>query len=83
MRDLGISSGTKARGEYLDKIQAMFNKEILWVSYTAGLNSVSLEKNINPLDILKTYYIKKRDEISALDAYHKAKEDVIPNVENS
>lgn len=52
-------------------------------SYTVGLNSVSLEKNINPLDILKTYYIKKRDEISALDAYHKAKEDVIHNVENS
>ncbi|MDR4506775.1 MAG: DUF4007 family protein [Candidatus Brocadiaceae bacterium] len=30
--------------EYLDKIQAMFNKEILWVSYTAGLNSVAFEK---------------------------------------
>lgn len=61
--------------EYLDKIQAMFNKEILWVSYTAGLNSVSFEKSVNPLDILKTYYIKKRDEISALEAYHKAQEE--------
>lgn len=55
----------------------------LWVSYTAGLNSVSFEKNINPLDILKTYYIKKRDEINVLDAYHRAKEEVIHNVKNS
>jgi hypothetical protein len=62
--------------EYLDKIQAMFNKEILWVSYTAGLNSVSFEKGVNPLDILKAYYIKKRDEISPLDAYRKAKKEV-------
>lgn len=61
--------------EYLDKIQAMFNKEILWVAYTAGLNSVSFEKDVNPLDILKAYYIKKRDEISPLDAYHKAREE--------
>lgn len=61
--------------EYLDKIQAMFNKEMLWVSYTAGLNSVSFEKGVNPLDILKAYYIKKRDEISPLDAYRKAREE--------
>ena len=58
-------------------------KEILWVSYTAGLNSVAFERNINPLDILKAYYIKKRDEISALDAYRKAKEEVTYRVKNS
>lgn len=67
---------TRRYCEYLDKIQAMFNKEILWVSYTAGLNSVAFEKNINPLDILKAYYIKKRDEISTLDAYYKAKDEI-------
>lgn len=67
---------TRRYCEYLDKIQAMFNKEILWVSYTAGLNSVTFEKDTNPLDLLKAYYIKKRDEISALDAYHKAKKEV-------
>lgn len=61
--------------EYLDKIQAIFNKEILWVSYTAGLNSVSFEKNIKPLDILKAYYIKKRDDISLIDSYHRAKKE--------
>lgn len=61
--------------EYLDKIQAIFNKEILWVSYTAGLNSVSFEKNIKPLDILKAYYIKKRDDISPIDSYHRAKKE--------
>lgn len=61
--------------EYLDKIQAIFNKEILWVSYTAGLNSVSFEKNIKPLDILKAYYIKKRDDMSPIDSYYKAKKE--------
>lgn len=61
--------------EYLDKIQAIFNKEILWVSYTAGLNSVSFEKNIKPLDILKAYYIKKRDDMSPIDSYYRAKKE--------
>jgi hypothetical protein len=37
---------TKRYSEYLDKIQSMFNREVLWVSYTAGLNSVAFEKNI-------------------------------------
>lgn len=69
---LHLSSSRYA--EYLDKIQALFNKEILWVSYTAGLNSVSFEKTVNPFDLLKAYYIKKRDEISPFDAYQKAKE---------
>ena len=63
--------------EYLDKIQAMFNKEVLWVSYTAGLNSVAFEKDLDPLNILKAYYIKKRNEISPLEAYQKAKEDFL------
>lgn len=61
--------------EYLDKIQAIFNKEILWVSYTAGLNSVSFEKNIKLLDLLKAYYIKKRDDMSPIDSYYKAKKE--------
>ncbi len=45
--------------------------------------SVAFEKDINPLDLLKAYYIKKRDEISALDAYHKAKEEVTHRVKNN
>ena len=45
--------------------------------------SVAFEKDINPLDLLKAYYIKKRDEISALDAYRKAKEEVTYRVKNS
>ena len=72
-KTLHLSSSRYA--EYLDKIQAIFNKEILWVSYTAGLNSVSFEKDINPLDILKAYYIKKSDEISPIDSYYKAKKE--------
>lgn len=63
--------------DYLDKIQALFNKEVLWISYTAGLNSVAFEKDINPFDILKAYYIKKRDGIDSLDAFHIAKKDTL------
>ena len=48
-----------------------------------ALISVAFEKDINPLDLLKAYYIKKRDEISALDAYRKAKEEVTYRVKNS
>ena len=61
--------------EYLDKIQSMFNKEVLWVSYTAGLNSVVFEQKVNPLDLLKAYYIKIRDEINPLDAHYRAMEE--------
>jgi hypothetical protein len=71
-----LNLSTRRYSEYLDKIQAIFNKKILWVSYTAGLNSVSFEKDVNPLDLLKTYYIKIRDEISPLEAYHKTKEEL-------
>lgn len=63
---------TKRYSDYLDKIQSMFNKEIFWVSYTAGLNSVAFEKNIDQFDILKTYYIRKLNELNPLDAFHKA-----------
>ena len=44
---------------------------------------MAFEKDTNPLDLLKAYYIKKRDEIIALDAYYKAKEDVTYRVKNS
>jgi hypothetical protein len=43
---------------YLNKIQDRYTKKILWVSWTAGLNSVAFEKNIPSLAILRAYYIE-------------------------
>lgn len=45
---------------YLNKIQDRYIKKILWVSWTAGLNSVAFEKNIPPLAILRAYYIEQQ-----------------------
>lgn len=43
---------------YLNKIQDRYAKKILWVSWTAGLNSVAFEQNISPLSILQSYYLE-------------------------
>ncbi len=74
-----MESGSSAYRRYEESDRILIKEVLL----TAGLNSVAFEKDINPLDLLKAYYIKKRDEISALDAYRKAKEEVTYRVKNS
>lgn len=63
--------------DYLDEITAMFAKEILWVSHTAGLNSVAFERGVEALDVLKAYYIRKRDEINPLDSFRRAQRECL------
>jgi hypothetical protein len=54
---------------YLHKIQDRYSKKVLWVSWTAGLNSVAFEKCIPSLALLRAYYIEHqmgRDPLSSL-----------------
>lgn len=58
--------------EYLQQIHDRYHKKILWVSFTAGLNSVTFEKNIPPLAILETYYLEYKLGLDPLEALQTA-----------
>ena len=53
---LGIDRGTL--DDILDDIQEKYFGRILHVSRTAGLNSISISRNIQPLTVLRTYYME-------------------------
>ena len=53
---------------YLNKIQDRYAKKILWVSWTAGLNSVAFEQNISSLALLRAYYIEHQTGKDPLDS---------------
>lgn len=57
---------------YLSKIHERYNKRVLWVSFTAGLNSIAFEKNIPPLALLRSYYLEQQAGMSPLDALNRA-----------
>ena len=50
-----MESGSSAYRRYEESDRILIKEVLL----TAGLNSVAFEKDINPLDLLKAYYIKK------------------------
>lgn len=55
----------------LDDIQDIYAKRVLWVSRTAGLNSVGFANDVPPLALLRAYYIEHleaKDPVSALEA---------------
>lgn len=54
--------------EYLQQIHDRYHKKILWVSFTAGLNSVTYEKNIRPLALLEMYFLEHLSGMDPLDA---------------
>ena len=45
--------------EYLDSIKMAHGKNILWISRTANLNSISFNLKINPFEILEKYYSER------------------------
>jgi hypothetical protein len=49
----------KTLNNYLDFIQKSYNKNLLWVSRTANLNSISFNIKINYIKILEIYYKEK------------------------
>ena len=54
--------------EYLDTIQMTYEKNLFWVSRTAGLNSISMNKDIAPIKILKIFYEEKVKGVNTKDA---------------
>jgi len=67
-RWLGLSRRRMDR--YLDVIQDAYNKAVLWVSRTAGLNSVATAPEVPPLALLRAYFIELlegADPVTALE----------------
>jgi len=52
----------------LNKIQDRYSRKVLWVSWTAGLNSVAFEQNLSPLGILQAYYLEHQTGTDPLRA---------------
>ncbi|MBV5327184.1 MAG: DUF4007 family protein [Chlorobium sp.] len=63
--------------EYLQLIHDRYHKKVLWVSFTAGLNSVTFEKNIKPLALLEMYYLEFLSGMEPLDAFKTATETTV------
>lgn len=59
---------------YLNKIQDRYSRKVLWVSWTAGLNSVGFEKTISPLSMLQAYYIEQQSGEAPLEALNHSLE---------
>jgi hypothetical protein len=56
----------------LHRIQDRYLKRVLWVSETAGLNSVTFDGRATPDTILKAYYLEKLEDLPPPDALKTA-----------
>lgn len=61
--------------KYLDQIQEKYAKKILWVSRTAGLDSVTFAQGIPPLAVLRAYYLEHLEGVDPLEAINRAIEE--------
>lgn len=60
-----------ALDEFLDKIQDRYLKRVLWVSRTAGLNSVTFANDFPPLALLNAYYLEHVTGVEPIEALLK------------
>lgn len=56
----------------LRRVQDRYRKRVLWISETAGLNSVTFDRRISPLCLLRAYYLEHVEECSPLESLDKA-----------
>ncbi len=69
----------RALNGYVDRIADRYQKRVLWVSHTAGLDSVVFAKHMDPLVILRACYLEHLQgsgPIEALDTALRAQEEV-------
>jgi len=59
----------------LDQIQDRYLKKVLWVSRTAGLNSITFSGNIDPLALIIAYYLQHLEGIDPIVALRRGIEE--------
>ena len=57
-----------ALNEHLDTISQRYSERVLWVSRTAGLNSVTFASDLDPNVLLRTYYHEQLEGLSPPEA---------------
>jgi hypothetical protein len=57
-----------ALDKHLDRIAERYSKRVLWVSRTAGLNSVTFSNGIASLALLRAYYLEQTEGLDPLKA---------------
>jgi hypothetical protein len=57
----------------LDRAQEAYRKEVLWVSRTAGLNSVGFHPDTQPLHLVETYYLEQIEGLEPYEALQRAR----------
>lgn len=56
----------------LDQIQDRYAKRVLWVSRTAGLDSITFAYDIPALAVLRSYYLEHLEGLEPINALHVA-----------
>ncbi len=70
---LGIDRGTL--DDILDDTQEMYSGRILHISRTAGLNSISISRGIQPLTVLRAYYMELNNGIEPTKAIEESQKN--------
>jgi len=60
---------------YLDDIVRSYRRKVLSVSRTAGLNSITIDSDVHPLQVLEAYYLQHLEGLDPLDAIDRAATD--------
>jgi len=80
-----LNLSTNRVEKYLSTIRDNYGKELVWISTTAGLNSIRRNEDIDPLVILIAYYQQQVEGVEpprnlqeAIDYYNKNLKDSTP-----
>ena len=58
--------------ELLGAVQERYAKNVLWVSLTAGLNSIVIATQSQPLALLEAFYLERVEDKEPLEALRMA-----------